>query len=438
VFEKTLVESGPAASLIRPYSVVNVRDERRTVSKGGRDHFDEFEDHTILKHLILDKYVSAWAEKLLRFLGTEAQVWFVDAFAGEGGDKKGNPGSPVIAARIAEVIARRFSADRSGQPPMRVLAIEKDKERFQKLCEAMKPFTAPNANLALLRNGTLTQRLDGFMSHVNNAPALFFLDPFGVDGLLVDDLPKLLSGPHNEVFALFSDVGAKRLHATLMTEERDIDYEVFQVLSTPSLFPEFDEEAAERKRKEVERSTDALKATQAASQRILAEALGPDAVAEVNATPADERPRKLTQIYMRRLREGGARHVISFPVRDSRNAAVYQLVHASKSKQGLRTMKESMYAALNGSGLPEEVRASIHYELSGNEQEVVRELARRFAGRELRWTIDNDRGKVETVKKYLLEDTPIFPTQFGKIKAELVAAGFQTSTKPLTFKFPAG
>lgn len=412
-------------------------DERRIVSKGGRDHFDEFEDHTILKHLILDKYVRAWAEKLLRFLGEGSQVWFVDAFAGEGGDKKGNPGSPVIAARIADVIARRFPPARSGEPPMRVLAIEKDKGRYQRLCAAMERFTPPAARLALLRNATLTQRLDGFMSHIGRAPALFFLDPFGVDGLLVDDLPKLLSGPHNEVFALFSDIGARRLHATLMTEERDVDYEVSQVLATPSLFPEFDEEAAERKRKEVERSTGALKATQAASQRILAEALGPDAVAELDATPADERPRKLTQIYMRRLREGGARHVISFPVRDSRNAAVYQLVHASKSRQGLRTMKESMYAALNGSGLPEDVRASISYELAGNEQEIVRELATRFAGKPVRWTLDNDRGKTETLKKYLLEETPIFPAQFGKIKAELGAAGFQTSTRPLIFTFPA-
>jgi three-Cys-motif partner protein len=407
------------------------------VSKGGSDHFDEFEDHTLLKHLILDKYVSAWAAKLLRFLGTGAQVWFVDAFAGEGGDKMGNPGSPVIAGRIAEGIAQKFPpASHTGKPPMRVLAIERDQSRYQKLCAAMEPFTSPNSSIALLRHGTLTQRLDGFVDYVGKAPALFFLDPFGVDGLLVDDLPKLLSGPQNEVFALFSDIGAKRLHATLMTEERDVDYEVSQVLATPSLFPEFDEDAVERKRKEVERSTGALKATQAASQRILAEALGADTVAELNATPADERPQKLTQIYMRRLREGGAKYVISFPVRDSRNAAVYQLVHASKSKQGLRTMKESMHAALNGSGLPESVRESIHYELAGNEAEIVKELAVRYAGRKLRWTLDNDRGKVETVKKYLLEDTPIFPTQFEQIKKELARAGYQTSTKPLEFTFP--
>jgi three-Cys-motif partner protein len=405
------------------------------VSKGGRDHFDEFEDHTILKHLILDKYVSAWAEKLLRFLKPKSQVWFVDAFAGEGGDKQGNPGSPVIAGRIAETIARRFPLTHSGQPPMRVLAIERDKTRFEKLEVAMAPFCSQRG-IAVLRNGTLTQRLDGFVRYIGNAPALFFLDPFGVDGLLVDDLPKLLSGPHNEVFALFSDVGAKRLHATLMTEGRNVDYEVSQIVAAPSLFSDLDELAVEEKRKEVERSTEALRATQTASQRILAEALGADAIAKLDATPTEERPRKLTQIYMRRLRESGAKYVVSFPVRDSRNAAVYQLVHASKSKQGLRTMKESMSAALNGSGLPDRVRAAIHYELAGNEREIVREVAERFAGRTLLWTQDKDRGRVETVKKYLLEETPIFPTQFARIKEELVKAGFQTLAKPLTFAFP--
>lgn len=71
------------------------------MSKPREDHFEEFQGHTLLKHLILDKYLKAWANKLLQWGAAGSRVWFVDAFAGEGADKKGNPGSPLIAAKMA-------------------------------------------------------------------------------------------------------------------------------------------------------------------------------------------------------------------------------------------------------------------------------------------------------------------------------------------------
>lgn len=402
------------------------------MAKGGRNHFEEFEDHTLLKHLILDKYVKSWAQKLLSWA---EQVWFVDAFAGEGGDQKGRPGSPLIASRIAEDLLFTVGLRRGGKAPMRILAVERDEERCKRLEAALQSYIGRKPPIAAVRCGTLSERLDVFIQHVGKAPVLFFLDPFGVDGLLVDDLPKLLSGPQNEVFALFSDVGAKRLHATLLTEERDVDYEVQQVQSAPSLFPDMDEEAAASKKKEVERSTAALRSTQQASQRILVEALGPSAIAEVDGVSADERPARLTQIYLRRLREAGAKFVISFPVRDRRSSNVYQLVHGSKSKAGLRTMKESMQSALNGSSLPLEVREAISFELRGNEDAATEEIRAHFKGKEIRWTVGNNRGDEVTVKKYLLEETPIFPGQFETIKQALIDAGQCTQRRPLTFNF---
>ena len=65
--------------------------------KARDKHFDEFEPHTLLKHAILKTYLATWAMRLLQWGRAGDVVYFVDAFAGQGRDGVGNPGSPAIA-----------------------------------------------------------------------------------------------------------------------------------------------------------------------------------------------------------------------------------------------------------------------------------------------------------------------------------------------------
>ncbi len=407
----------------RPHSIAHL------MSKAGDRHFEEFKDHTLLKHLILRNYVSAWASKLFSW---RQRVWFVDAFAGEGQDQKGNPGSPLIAAQIAESLLERHPDKR-----MQILAIEKDRARYDRLRAAMKPYTDRSPAVAHVRHGILKEYLGGFMRHVADDPALFFLDPFGVDGMLVDLLPTALSGPQNEVFALFSDVGAKRLHGVLVAEGRNPDEEVEKVLARPSLFPEYDAEDAARQRVDAERSAHALRTTQDPAERILTEALGPGTIDQVTAAPEDERRELLARIYMRRLHEAGAAYVLSLPVRDATNQRQYQLVYATKSGAGLSAMKVAMDSALRNAPLPGDSVEAIRAELQGNEGAVVRELGRHFAGREVRWTEGRDRGTADTVKRYLLERTAVFPMQFSEVKRRLAQEGWTTTkNRALYLQFP--
>lgn len=388
-------------------------------------HFQQFQDHTLLKHLILRKYVGAWAAKLRR-RGTT--VWFVDAFAGEGQDQAGNPGSPLIAAQLAAA----FEMDDLGK--MRVLAIEKHEGRCERLRTVMQPFA--DRKIAYVRCGTLAERVDQLVGYIGEQPALFFLDPFGVEGLLVELLPKLLTGPQNEVFALFADVGANRLHAVLMASGRDPDAEEKNIRAAPSLFEEFLEEDAQRARAEAERSLRSLRATQEASERILTEALGPGTSDALASVPEGERREWLLERYMEALRAAGANYVLALPVRDASSQRVYQLVYATKSAVGLRTMKEAMDSALQNATLPEASKDLIRAELRGNEDAVVRELMRHFAGHAVRWTEGKDRAPLDTVKRYLLEQTAIFPMQCATVKERLQQAGLAVATRPLTIGFP--
>ncbi len=252
----------------------------------------------------------------------------------------------------------------------------------------------------------------------------------------MDLLPKLLSGPQNEVFALFADVGANRLHAVLMAPGRDPDADEAAVRAAPSLFEEWTEDEAKRARAEAEKSLKALRATQNASERILIEALGPAALKEVEAVPEADRRDWMARRFMQALFDAGAAYVLALPVRDESRQRMYQLVYATKSAIGLRAMKEAMDSALRNAPLPERSIESMRAELRGNEGRVVAELARHFAEREVRWTEGKDRGTADTVRRYLLERTAIFPMQFDAVKKRLANAGFVSAKKPLTLRFP--
>ncbi len=399
------------------------------MARSSDDHFDEFRGHTLLKHLVLRKYVGAWAAKL-RTRGGE--VWYVDGFAGEGRDKLGNPGSPLIAAQLAEP----FEAD--GKGVMRVLAFEKDAGRCEKLKEAMRPYTDRTPPIAHVRCGVLAERIAGVMQRIGDRPAFFFLDPFGVDGLIAGLLPTLLSGPQNEVFALFADVAAVRLYAVLVAPGRDPGAEEAAIRAAPSLFEAWTEEDALRGRAQAARSLRALEATRGPAERILATALGAGTIEELARVPGDERGDFLVRRFMDRLHDAGAAYVLSLPVRDDANQRMYQLVYGTKSAVGLRTMKVAIDSGLRNAPLPEEAVETMQAELRGNEASVVGELARHFAGREVRWTEDKDRGWVDSVKRYLLEQTAIFPMQFEAVKTRLKAAGYVSTNRPLTLAFPPG
>lgn len=394
------------------------------MSRAGDRHFEEFQGHTLLKHLILRNYLQAWGAKLRR---PDRAIWFVDAFAGEGRDGAGNPGSPLIAAQLAS----SFKADGLGR--MRVLAIERNRTRFSRLEVNLRPYV--EARVADVRRGTLDEFIDLLMPFIGDKPALFFLDPFGVRGLFADLFDKLLAGPQNEIFALFSDVGANRLHAVLLARGRDPDAEEARVLDAPSLFPEWTHEDARRARADAEQRLRSLQATQSAATEIFAESLGPTAVEELSAIhDPEERRQRMVSMFMETLIEAGAAHVLAVPMRGKKNQRTYQLVYASKSSVGLRTMKEEVERALNGAELPEESLAAIRLELCGNEESAGAQVAAHFADRVVPWSVQ-DR-KADTVRRYLLEHTAIFPMQCAAVRKRFSDLYPVVSKKPLTFRFP--
>lgn len=174
----------------------------------------EREPHTAGKHLVLESYLKAWFPIMAR---RNPRILFIDGFAGPGEYLGGEEGSPTIAMRAwADHVARPriesevifvFIEERAD----RVRHLEGLVARWDpKLPETAKVHVWPGTFESLM-----TEALDQLdEQHARMAPALVMMDPFGVKGIPIDVIKRILG---NEEFersdATIYYAGQVRSHA---------------------------------------------------------------------------------------------------------------------------------------------------------------------------------------------------------------------------------
>jgi three-Cys-motif partner protein len=418
-------------------------------------HFDEFQDHTSLKHFLLEAYLKQWATILINGIKRHGKqrprLWYVDAFAGAGRDSTGTPGSPVIAAEIAtKVNIEHFgSAHPAKEEGMRVIATERDPNRFKQLEQNLKPYP-----IAHPRPGALGSILRPLLEHVGKDPTFFFLDPFGVGGLDAALLPSILRGPRTEILLLFSDEGAVRLAgkatATVPSRERLLASRK----AGPSVFgEEFDEELERQERLAVERVLSGHQSNNRALE-ILNTAFGGERWKEIlNTTPAERRREAFVTLYEQVLREAGATHVLQFAVTTGQGRHKYTLMHASKNVRAFAAMKDAMDRTRRKRPAPEASPSLFDISDGGdadvgplfspifaNVEAAANHVVRHFAGQTVRWA--GEGYSDEAIQHFARDNTPLFKHEYPALRAELEHRGL-TVTKPngkpvspLSFKFP--
>jgi three-Cys-motif partner protein len=112
-------------------------------------------------------------------------IYYVDGFAGPGfyGRPSGGsePGSPVLIAQFADGLAS------TGSPfEVRCLNVEAVRKRYRELSVATAPFRCVEKNYAQ----PFTAALPDILERIGEAPAFFFIDPFGTK-----DIPFWALGP---------------------------------------------------------------------------------------------------------------------------------------------------------------------------------------------------------------------------------------------------
>jgi three-Cys-motif partner protein len=384
------------------------------------EHFDEFEPHTRLKHAILNAYIPSWAMKLL-LGGAANRLAIIDAFAGAGRDTAGNDGSPLIAVKRAREVmleVRRRSA-RTSSAEIHVFAIENNRTRFRQLEQTLAPYRSAAPDLIHVLPGELSDHVDRIREIVGDAPSFYFLDPFGIKGLDAATYSAALRGPRNEIFALFADIGAIRLHGLVTANRADATSRIEAILASPGLFPELDAAEIESAQAATTRANEALDASAPASRAHLTRALGSDQwVTAVGHAPAAERPNAFLRLFRQALMAAGARNVLVVPMRNDIGRHVYALVHASKSVAGLVTMKESVSTGLRSDLLSEPARAAMSRDLAVDVRALVDAIQRQLASLTVLWA-EKDTG----LRDLLLAHTGLFQFQMDEVKTELRQRG---------------
>lgn len=386
----------------------------------NRDYFREFKPHTKLKHALLDAYIVAWAMKLM--LGhVSSRLAIIDAMAGEGRDAAGNEGSPLIAARRAvdAMDAARGKTPGLENPKIDVFAIEAEPGPFEKLTRALAPFTADHPDVVRALRGELADHLDDIRRQVGDVLKFYFVDPFGIKGLDAATYPAMLAGSHDEVFVLFSDIGAVRLHGVVTADRADAHDAVREVEAWPNLFPEMDAQRIAEAELAARTTNDALDLTAPASREHLTRALGGEQwLAELEGVDATDRADVFLRMFRNTLVRSGARFVLSLPMRDDAGVKKYVLVHASKSSAAFKTMKEAVSTGLRKGLLSESASNGIIADISVDISALVAALSRSYAGKTISWA-----GESIGVKAMVLEHSPIFHLQCDELKAALKSAG---------------
>jgi three-Cys-motif partner protein len=231
-------------------------------------------------------------------------IWIVDGFAGSGAYETGQPGSP----RLAAVWAREEEV-RRGYPLVRCINVERDPECFEQIERNLSPWKHLVTNLP----GAFADRLDEILDQIGHDPAFFFLDPFGVNGIEMEVVEKILGrqSRKTEILLHFSDRSFKR-----MAGHSDED----DGRSSTAI------KLAESKLSRL----DAVVGTPLWRPRWAGEVLDTDAAMEATA-----------QLYLSQLRERGFRYVHQIRMRHSFQARPrFRLVFCTESPHGVELMSD--------------------------------------------------------------------------------------------------
>jgi three-Cys-motif partner protein len=327
--------------------------------------------HTLAKHAILQKYLEAWfpiltghAAKLAgqRGLAPNREILFIDGFSGPGEYTNRKTGSPVIALRAALNHSKSFPI------PVRMLFIEKRKDRFEHLKSVLAPLLSKLTASKNIRDAkpllgdcdsVLNDLLDECeQKRISFGPALAFLDQFGYGDVSMKLISRILRFPQCEVFSY-------------------LDYKnMNRWISDPDKTSAF------------------------------TRAFGGEQWRGAIQLPERDRRRFLLDNYKAALKDpkrGNATYVTSFSMFDNNGQPLYWLFFCTNNLRGLEEMKRAMWSVdktgefrFSDEDNPKQLPL---FSKAYDPDWLAAELAKRLAGRTV---------TVDQVKEYVLTDTPCY------------------------------
>lgn len=258
----------------------------------------DLEPHTKAKHEILREYLKPWFPIISSRGDT---VVYLDGFAGPGIYSNGEEGSPVIAIKTALTHELRSKFKK-----IVFWFIEKDKETANKLGETLET-TFPELknndddNIVYhIQNSTFVDSVEHILDEMEKdgtklAPTFAFLDPFGVAGLPMILIARILQHQKCEVMVTFMSKYMLRFHDPIR-------------------------------------------------ENALNELFGTEEWQAVRQMDdPDEKRKFLLSLYIKQLKIlGGVKHVKTFEMMGNDNQPIYYLVYGTKHWKGMEVIKTAM------------------------------------------------------------------------------------------------
>lgn len=342
------------------------------------------EPHTAAKHEILRRYLSAWYPKLANS-GFNRRLIFLDGFCGPGVYEGGEKGSPIIAL---ETLLDHSAFVNWAKTTFVFAFFDDDRRRVERLEDVLAAFWKDRGgqpdNVRIFPQHTAFADGAGTMlASVGDrqlAPTFAFIDPFGVKGVPMALIGKLLASDRCEVFFNFIyDTGVCRWLDELPQHMTDL--------------------------------------------------FGTESWQEASRLSGEERKRFLKGLYEAQLKESGRfKFTQSFEMVDKRGRTAYYLVYGTRSIDGVKAMKYAMWKVDPGGGVQfsdrmagQDILFTEDNLISGPLQQAILE---RFRGKSV---------SVEEVEYFVLAETPYRETHYKKqVLKRLQAAGLLSSPNQRT------
>lgn len=147
------------------------------------DFFLEQKNWSKRKLQLIRKYLVGFS-KILGSSTKQSCVFYIDCFAGRGLYEDGSKGSPLLAAELAQEYL-----EEQKKYQLKCINIEANDENFKNLQMATKNYINVTENFF----GSFTSNIDQIIQRINDCPAFFFIDPFGVKGTNWADMKKIIN-----------------------------------------------------------------------------------------------------------------------------------------------------------------------------------------------------------------------------------------------------
>jgi three-Cys-motif partner protein len=343
----------------------------------------KLDPHTEAKHVLLRKYLNAWLPIITRYNG---RVMFCDGFAGPGVYADGQDGSPIIA--IKAFLQHSFLKQMSAE--VVYLFIEEKKDRCESLQAVVGKLALPANVKVQIINKTYEEAFTEVLDQMDAkgttlAPTFAFIDPFGIKGLPLKMIARLMEHKKCEVFI------------TVMVGF------IYRFISTPEFEPHCDD------------------------------LFGTDKWRAALTMEGAAKEQFLRELYQERLLDPidgvAAKYARYFTMKDGKNKTIYDLFFATNHSAGIDAMKDAMWNIDQSGGFAFSDATDPHQETlftaEPNWEQLFDSLHAKFKGTTQRWaTVEEEirRSPFRILKKPIKAEAAKKGGRFSIIYPEGVTA----------------